>query len=119
VQRSFDARGGGTVVSEDWLLPRPADSSIFRTLPEGGVLFSTASEVYFGVNAVGARIWSLLPPVSRSFHELCSTLCAEYSDVGEEIIRSDARDFIQHLIASGLAVAPSSPEEPSSDASHP
>lgn len=107
------------MVSEDWLLPKPADSSIFRTLPEGGVLFSTASEVYFGVNAVGARIWSLLPPISRSFNELCATLAAEYSDVGEDIIRNDARDFIEHLIATGLAVAATSPEEPSSDAPHP
>ena len=99
-------RSGGLVVpSKDWILPTPAESAIFRALPEGGVLFSTASEVYFGVNMVGARIWALLPPVSRSYEELCSTLCSEYSDVGAEVIRADARKFLEQLLSNGLVVA--------------
>ncbi|MEO7967054.1 MAG: PqqD family protein [Gemmatimonadaceae bacterium] len=114
--RSVDAMGGATVVSEDWLLPKPAESSIFRALPEGGVLFSTASEVYFGLNSVGARIWNLLPPATRSFNELCVSLTSEYADVDEETIRGDAREFVEHLVTNGLAISPSA-EETSSDAS--
>ncbi len=114
--RSTDVMGGATVVSEDWLLPKPADSSIFRALPEGGVLFSTTSEVYFGLNTVGARIWNLLPPVTRTFNELCGILTAEYADVDDDTIRNDARDFVSHLIQNGLAVS-SPPEDRSSDAS--
>lgn len=91
--------------SKDWILPTPAESAIFRALPEGGVLFSTASEVYFGVNMVGARIWALLPPLSRSYEELCTTLCSEYSDVGAEVIRADARKFLEQLLSNGLVVA--------------
>ena len=102
---------------EDWPLPRPADSAIFRTLPEGAVLFSTTSEVYFGVNAVGARIWSLLPPASHSFSELCATLSAENAGVDEARIREDAREFIERLTSSGLAIA-SPAAEPFSDAPH-
>ena len=113
--RSTDVMGGVTVVSEDWLLPKPAESSIFRALPEGGVLFSTTSEVYFGLNSVGARIWNLLPPATRSFNELCVSLTAEYADVDEETIRNDAREFVEHLVSNGLAITPKA-GEPSSDA---
>jgi hypothetical protein len=115
VIRSIDAIGGATVLSEDWLLPKPAESSIFRALPEGGVLFSTTSEVYFGLNSVGARIWNLLPPATRSFNELCASLTAEYVDVDEDTIRSDAREFVEHLVSNGLAISPRA-GEPSSDA---
>lgn len=100
---------------KEWILPKPSESAIFRALPEGGVLFSTASEVYFGVNLVGARIWELLPPVTRSFDDLCVQLYAEYSDVGQETIRNDARRFIEQLLANGLVVG-TPPEGASSDA---
>lgn len=103
------------VPSTERLLPRPSESAIFRSLPEGGVLFSTTSEVYFGVNTVGARIWEMLPPVTRTFEELCALLVAEYSDVSAEVIRSDARRFVEQLTANGLAVAPR-PEGDTSDA---
>ena len=85
-------------------LPHPSPSAIFKELDEGGVLLSTTDEVYFGVNQVGARIWSLLPPVSHTFGELCSALEQQYPDAGAERIRVDAQEFIDALIASGLVV---------------
>ncbi len=103
------------MVSQDGLLPKPSESAIFRALPEGGVLFSTSSEVYFGVNQVGARIWELLPPVTRTFEELCGALFAEYSDVGRDVIEGDARRFLEQLLSNGL-VTPHGPEDAPSDA---
>jgi hypothetical protein len=100
------------VSSKQWILPKPSETAIFRALPEGGVLFSTSSEVYFGVNMVGARIWELLPPVTRTFEELCTMLCAEYSDVGADTIRNDARKFLEQLLANGLVVAVPSENDP-------
>ena len=100
--------GGADLYSTDWVLPRPADSTIFKALPEGGVLFSTSSEVYFGVNLVGARIWELLPPATSTFGELCNTLFAEYSDVGRDTIRSDAQRFLEQLLKNALVVHASS-----------
>ena len=85
-------------------LPHPSPSAIFKELDEGGVLLSTTDEVYFGVNPVGARIWSLLPPVSRTFGELCTALEQQYPDAGADRIRMDAQEFIEALIASGLVV---------------
>jgi hypothetical protein len=57
---------------KETLLPIPSPAAIFRPLPEGGVLFSTETEVYFGVGVVGARIWELLPPATRSVEEMVS-----------------------------------------------
>jgi len=85
-------------------LPHPSPSAIFKELDEGGVLLSTTDEVYFGVNPVGARIWSLLPPVSRTLGELCSALEQQYPDAGADRIRADVQEFLAALVASGLAV---------------
>ena len=91
-------------LSPDFVLPHPSPSAIFKELDEGGVLLSTTDEVYFGVNPVGAKIWSLLPPATQTFGELCATLERQYPDAGSEIIRADAQEFLQALIASGLVV---------------
>ncbi len=88
-------------------LPYPSPSAIFKDLDEGGVLLSTTDEVYFGVNPVGARIWALLPPVSKTFGELCRALEQQYPEAGSERIRIDAQEFLEALIASGLAVTAS------------
>ena len=97
-----------TALKADYPLPHPSPSAIFKELDEGGVLLSTTDEVYFGVNPVGSRIWSLLPPASRTFGELCATLEAQYPDAGSERIRADVQEFLESLIASGLVVPSSS-----------
>lgn len=88
----------------DFPLPHPSPSAIFKELDEGGVLLSTTDEVYFGVNPVGARIWSLLPPKSKTFGELCDELVRQYPDAGAERIRIDVQEFLTALISSGLVV---------------
>jgi hypothetical protein len=89
--------------SSDFPLPVPNPRVVLRRLDDGGVLLSSADEAYFGVSAVGARIWALLPPVTRTFEELCSVLAREYADVSIERIRRDARAFLDELVAAGLA----------------
>ena len=93
-----------TALHPDTPLPHPSPSAIFKELDEGGVLLSTTDEVYFGVNPVGARIWALLPPVSRTFGELCAALEQHYPDAGAERIRIDAQTFLDALASSGLVV---------------
>lgn len=87
-------------------LPRPSPSAIFKALDDGGVVLSTTDEVYFGVNAVGARIWSLLPPVFGTFGELYDELAHAYPEIPPEQLEADARQFIDELAASGLVVHP-------------
>jgi len=96
-----------TALRAEFPLPHPSPAAIFKELDEGGVLLSTVDEVYFGVNPVGAQIWALLPPLSRTFGELCAALEQKYPDAGSERIRIDAQEFLEALIASGLVVAAS------------
>jgi hypothetical protein len=83
-------------------LPSPVAGAIFRKLPEGGVLFSTDSEVYFGVGAVGARIWELLPPQTRTIDEMVAILASQYNDVPASQIRADVERFLSELLTNGL-----------------
>ena len=83
-------------------LPSPSPSAIFRRLPEGGVLFSTETEVYFGVGVVGARIWELLPPATRTVEEMVTILSSQYHDVPASQIRADVERFLTELLSNGL-----------------
>ena len=92
----------------DFPLPQPSPTAIFKELDEGGVLLSTTDEVYFGVNPVGARIWSLLPPTTRTFGELCTALEKAYPEAPAELIRADAQEFLEALLSSALVIPASS-----------
>lgn len=83
-------------------LPTPVPGAVFRRLPEGGVLFSTETEVYFGVGVVGAHIWELLPPATRTLEEMVSVLASKYHDVPASQIRGDVERFISELLSNGL-----------------
>ena len=89
--------------NSDFNLPVPSPSVVFKQFEDGGVLLSTRDEVYFGVNAVGARIWSLLPPAAETFEEMCAILAREYKDVSIERLQHDVKSFLDHLVATGLA----------------
>lgn len=83
-------------------LPSPASGAVFRRLPEGGVLFSTETEVYFGVGVVGAHIWELLPPATHTVEEMVAILGAKYDDVPVTQIRADVERFLAELLSNGL-----------------
>ena len=65
-------------------------------------MFSTETEVYFGVGLVGAAIWELLPPATRTVEEMVSALAARYRDVSASQIRTDVDRFLEELISNGL-----------------
>ena len=83
-------------------LPVADSTLIFQKVADGAVLFSPATETYFGLNEVGARVWELLPPVSRSLEEVCERLSSFYSDVPPATIRQDVEDLLKSLMAEGL-----------------
>ena len=85
---------------------QPHSSVIFQRIDDGAVLFAPATEVYFGLNEVGAKVWQLLPPTMHSLDELCMRLSTEYPTVEAEIIRQDVLELLDQLTAEGL-VAPS------------
>ena len=103
--------------SDDEALPTPAPDVIFRRLPEGGVIYSTSSEIYFGLNDVGARIWELLPPASRTFVQMCTALERAYPDATPALIRRDVTRYLDELLANALVVPADAAGGNSSDGS--
>ncbi len=87
---------------ESDVLPNRVPQVIHQRLSEGAVLLLPADEVYFGLNDVGAVIWSLLPPVTQTFRDLCDKLCARYPDVSRAAIEQDARELLADMLAQRL-----------------
>jgi len=91
------------------MLPASNPQVICRTVSEGAVLFSVADEVYFGLNAVGVRVWTLLNEV-RSLNELVAVLSSEYPEVRPAQIHSDVVELLDDLTSKGLVIARVEPE---------
>lgn len=79
------------------VLPARSGSVIFQELPDGAVLFSMAEEVYYGLNPVGAAVWQLLPPATRTLDELCGELGRRYPDVPAAQLREDVSELLASL----------------------
>ena len=71
-----------------------------RQLGDECVMLDMASGYYFGLDAVGARIWQLLSETS-SLAEIVERLAQEY-DVTPEQAESDLVRFVEELKANGL-----------------
>lgn len=87
------------------MLPHARPGVLFEPLPDGAVLLDTRTEVYFGLDPVGARVWQLLPPAARTLDELCAALRGEYPDVPDAVLREDVAALLAQLRDEGL-VAP-------------
>ena len=98
-------------------LPTAVPSVIFQEFEDGAVLFAPEREYYFGLNEVGALIWTLLPPRCASLDALCSAIAEKYPDVPGEVVRADTIELLERLMAEELAVAANSkPRAVASDA---
>ena len=65
------------------------------------VVLNLKDGVYFGLNPVGSRVWSLLKEAPKSVAELRQTILAEY-DVGYEECDKDLRSLLDALQGHGL-----------------
>jgi hypothetical protein len=94
------------------MLPSPHPLVIFQPLDDGAVLFAPETELYFGLNAVGARIWELLSEARYTIEEICLRLGEMYPGVAPEVIRADVEDLLRQLVTEGLAktALPASPD---------
>jgi len=86
------------------VLPLPHPKVVSQTVSDGGVLLDTAGEVYFGLNAVGMRVWQLLPPSCETLDEMCAILVQGYPGVGPGQIRQDVTELLEQLEQQGLLV---------------
>jgi hypothetical protein len=76
------------------------ESVVFAELDEEVVLLNVETGVYFGLDAIGARIWTLLAG-GMDEDSVCERLLDEYeADVRE--IRADVAGFLDLLVAKSL-----------------
>ena len=76
---------------------------LFQEVSGEIVLLDLASENYFGLDELGARIWHLLNSGS-SVRALLDTLYEEY-DVARETLESDVGELLEKLSEAGLISA--------------
>lgn len=88
------------------MLPSVNPSVIFQKLDDGAVLFAPETEMYFGLNAVGALVWEQLPPRHASLDALCESLTAMFPDIALDTVRADVEELLEQLITEGLLLRP-------------
>lgn len=92
------------------MLPTPAPAVVFQRIDDGAVLYAASTEIYFGLNEVGAAIWELLPPASTSLDEVCDKLATRYPDAPRDELRSDVQALLAELLREGLVTLVAAPE---------
>ena len=73
---------------------------LFQEVSGEMVLLDLSSESYFGLDAVGARIWGLLESGS-TVGEVLDTLMGEY-EVERETLEVDVGELLDRLLKAGL-----------------
>jgi len=79
---------------------RVPEDVVFRELQGEAVILNLASSTYFGLDAVGTRIWQLCE-THGVLHVVLDAMQQEF-DAAPETLRSDLRAFIDALTAKGL-----------------
>jgi hypothetical protein len=78
-------------------------SVVFRQMDDGAVLLDLASGVYFGLDEVGTRIWTLLG--ERGTPSAVCTVMLEEFDVDPGILAGDVLRLVGELQQNGLVHA--------------
>ncbi len=79
----------------------PNESVVCAELDEEAVLLNIETGIYFGLDAVGTRIWNMLKEgVTES--SIVDQLLEEY-DVEPARLRADVAEFLDQLAAKALA----------------
>ncbi len=79
---------------------QPNDEVLFQEVGGEAVLLNLASESYFGLNAVGTRIWALLGQ-NNSLQHAFEALCAEYEAEPAQL-ESDLLHLVDDMAKAGL-----------------
>ena len=78
------------------------DAVLVRDLDGESVVLNVQTEQYYGLDAVGTRMWAVLS-VSDSIESAFGTLLREYN-VGPDRLRADLERFVAELVDHGLLV---------------
>jgi hypothetical protein len=77
-----------------------ANEQVSCPLGEESAILNLRNSVYYGMNPVGARVWSLLKQ-PRSIEELRTTLLSEY-EVDAELCERDLLNLLEKMRSEGL-----------------
>jgi hypothetical protein len=77
-----------------------AEDVVFRELSGELVILSLSSGEYFGLDAIGTKVWKLLLDGS-SVEKVVDTLVLEF-DIDRETLRSDVDALVKQLVDRGL-----------------
>jgi hypothetical protein len=80
-----------------------ADSVVFRELDGESVLLNLDSGQYFGLNAVGTRIWQLISELGQP-QAVLDAMVTEFEVTPAEL-ETDMLDLLEQLAAHGLVAA--------------
>ena len=87
---------------------RPGPDVLFRELEGEAVLLDLASGLYFGLNAVGTRIWQLVEQGCPA-DEIAGRIAEEYA-APVDVITRDVHRLLDELRARGLIVPAPPPD---------
>jgi len=73
---------------------------LFQEVSGEMVLLDLASESYFGLDEIGARIWGLLGE-DKNVDQILDTLLQEY-EVDRETLEADVEELLGSLLEAGL-----------------
>jgi hypothetical protein len=71
------------------------------TLASEAVLLSLRTGEYFGLNEVGARIWTAIQ-LPRTIASVRDELLAEYDGVSQDVCSTEVLSFLDRMIGLGL-----------------
>lgn len=80
--------------------PKIPPEAMARQVGDETVILDLASGNYFGLDAVGARIWQLIGE-GRTLDQVCEVVVAEY-DVSRDVAERDLLSLVEELQGRGL-----------------
>jgi hypothetical protein len=82
----------------------PHADVVWRLVEGEVVLLNVMSGQYYSLDAVGSRVWELIPNEGAALGGLCATLAQEF-DAPVERIQQDVDTLMGHLLAVDLITA--------------
>lgn len=86
---------------QDWVTIAP--DVVFRDLDGEAVVLNLQTGMYFGLNEVGTRMWTLIAEDGR-LQRVFDALREEY-DVSPDVLEADLLELVRQLQAKGLVEA--------------
>lgn len=87
----------------------PSGDAIASAVGDETVILQLKNGAYFGLDAVGTRIWELLKEGTAPA-DICARMADEY-DVAPDVIEADVRRLLGELEANELIAEPDRPDD--------